>query len=72
MAPAMGQERASAALERIERALARIEAAASASASPSTVSDPQEPALRQAHAALRGKVEAAIAQIDRLLEREPG
>ena len=69
MGSAMGQERARAALERIERALSRIEAAASAPASPSPVSDPDAAALREAHLALRGKVETAIAQIDRLLER---
>ena len=68
----MGQERARAALERIERALSRIEAAASAPALASTASDPDAAPLREAHLALRGKVETAIAQIDRLIEREAG
>ena len=58
----MGDDKALAALARIERALARIEAA-SARAAP-----PADGALGNAHQALRGKVEQAIAQIDRLLE----
>ena len=57
----MGDEKALAAVGRIERALARIEAAASR---PSPASDG---ALREAHEALRGKVETAIRQIDQLL-----
>jgi DNA polymerase III delta subunit len=61
-AGAMGQDRAAASIERIERALVRIEAAAGRAS--------RDDGLRQAHAALRGKVEGAIAQIDRLLETE--
>ena len=64
-------QRASAAIERIERALARIESAASRPA-------PGEPAgedvsvLREAHRTLRARVEGAVAQIDRLLDTEAG
>jgi poly(3-hydroxybutyrate) depolymerase len=65
MARVMGQ-RAMAALERIERALARIEAAADRppAAGPAEGDD----RLREAHATLRARVEEAVAQIDRLLE----
>jgi len=63
----MGQERALAAIARIERSLARLEADAARPASPP--SPPQvDERLTAAHAQLRGKVEAAIAQIDALLE----
>ena len=60
---AMGDEKAFAALGRIERALARIEAAAARPAAAPAADD----ALRDAHEALRGKVETAIRQIDQLL-----
>jgi len=60
----MGDEKAFAAVGRIERALARIEAAAAAR--PAAPPDP-DGALREAHEALRGKVETAIRQIDQLL-----
>jgi hypothetical protein len=64
----MADERALAAMSRIERALARIEAVASRPA-PAPVTDSSELAeLREAHQALRYKVEGAIGQIDRLLE----
>ena len=63
----MGDRRALDAIARIERALARIEAAARTPAA-----DPADPdelaALRDAHRALRARVEGAIGQIDRLLE----
>ena len=65
----MSEERALAAIERIDRALARIEAAAArqpAAASPSH--EPELRQLRKVHEALRGRVEGAIAQIDRLLD----
>jgi hypothetical protein len=69
MRVAMAEDRAAEAIARIERALARIEAAAAAPrAAPDQDAEVQR--LRQAHAALRGKVEGAIAQIDRLLEHE--
>ncbi|MEA3062589.1 MAG: hypothetical protein QOJ94_2370 [Sphingomonadales bacterium] len=59
----MGDEKALAAVGRIERALARIEAAAARPAAPAAA----DGALREAHDALRGKVEVAIRQIDQLL-----
>ncbi|MEA3016029.1 MAG: hypothetical protein QOI38_751, partial [Sphingomonadales bacterium] len=62
----MSEERTSAAIARIERALARIESAAErqpAAARP----EPELRQLREVHEALRGRVEGAIAQIDRLL-----
>ena len=65
----MGQERVSQALGRIEQAIARIEAAASRGGAPAGAPHEIE-SLRQAHEALRGKVQGAIAQIDRLLETE--
>ena len=69
----MSDERAVAALERIERALNRIETAGSARPAASAPADDGElRALRDAHDALRGKVEGAIAQIDRLLENGKG
>ena len=64
----MADERALAAIRRIEQALARIEAV---SARPRPASDPEElRQLRDVHQALRGRVEGAIGQIDRLLETE--
>ena len=67
--PAMGDDRLLAAIGRIDSALARIEAAADAADhAPRQVPDPDN-ALDQAHRALRTRVEGAIAQIDRLLER---
>jgi hypothetical protein len=63
----MGDHRALAALARIERALARIEAAAARPAAPAQAAA-DDGALGHAHQALRGKVERAIAQIDRLIE----
>jgi RPA family protein len=62
----MSEERALAAIDRIERALARIEAAAERQeAAPSQ--EPELRELREVHEALRGRVEGAIEQIDRLL-----
>jgi len=59
----MTDERAMQALDRIERALARIQEA--------TSRPPRDEGelikLREVHQALRGKVEGAISQIDRLL-----
>ena len=63
----MGQERLSDALSRIERAIARVEAAAAREPAQPCIEDS---ALREAHETLRGKVESAIAQLDRLLEPE--
>ena len=64
----MADERALAAIRRIEQALVRIEAASSR---PAPAADPEElRALRDVHQALRAKVEGAIGQIDRLLDAE--
>lgn len=62
----MGDPRAAAAIDRIERALARIESAAGRQ--PQTTSDSEESQrLREEHLALRGRVAEAISQIDQLL-----
>jgi hypothetical protein len=67
----MADERAFKAIARIERALARIEAAARPDAASSVAdagADDQELArLREAHRALRQRVEGAIGEIDRLI-----
>jgi hypothetical protein len=68
MGQSMGDDRALAALGRIERALARVEAAADRPAP--TLSTSDDTALREAHEALRGKVGEAIAQLDHLLGAE--
>ena len=61
----MPDERAILAIGRIERALARIEAVAGRR---QPVADNGElEQLRQAHQALRGRVEGAISHIDQLL-----
>ena len=71
MPSSMADQRALDAIARIERALARIEAAAT-QARASTRADgagaEELERLRGAHLALRGRVEGAIGQIDRLLE----
>jgi len=66
----MGDQRALDAISRIERALARIEAAARRPQPLSTDMEESEELdrLRGAHLALRSRVEGAIGQIDRLLE----
>jgi hypothetical protein len=65
----MPDERALSAIGRIERALARIEAAAAAAPpAPAPRDDSDLIELRQVHQALRSKVEGAIQQIDRLIE----
>lgn len=66
----MADERALAAIRRIEQALARIEAA-TARPRPAPGADPDDLSqLRQVHQALRAKVEGAIGQIDELLGAE--
>ena len=63
---AMSDDRAIEALERIERALARVEAAASKP--PERPKDDEELLrLREVHQSLRGKVEGAISEIDRMI-----
>jgi hypothetical protein len=65
----MGDPRASRAIERIERALARIETAAGKLGRPSDGDNEAElTRLRTAHQTLRARVEGAIGQIDMLLE----
>ncbi|HEX9933068.1 MAG TPA: hypothetical protein VGB08_09525 [Allosphingosinicella sp.] len=66
----MSDERALAAIERIDRALARIETAAERQAT-AAPAEPELRRLREVHEALRGRVEGAIAQIDRLLAAAP-
>ena len=62
----MGDDKAAAAISRIERALARIESAAGRPAL-MPYDDPDSQRLREEHQALRGRVEEAISQIDQLL-----
>jgi hypothetical protein len=69
MQPAMGDEKVIELIGRIDRALARIEAAARPHAPPApTPDDGRVAALEETHRALRARVESAIAQIDRLLD----
>ena len=64
----MADQRALAAVRRIERALARVEAVTS-SPSPASNGDYQEmERLRSAHDRLRDQVSGAIGQIDKLLQ----
>ena len=62
----MPDERAILAIGRIERALARIESSA-ARTQAAPADDGELEQLRQAHQALRGRVEGAITHIDQLL-----
>ncbi len=55
------------AIGRIERALARIETAATKTPEPAPRDKGELRQLQEVHHALRGKVEGAISQIDRLL-----
>ncbi|MDB5693003.1 MAG: hypothetical protein JWO81_2066 [Alphaproteobacteria bacterium] len=69
----MGDERVIDLVGRIDRALARIEAAATSPApSPASLGDGpaddgRAAALEAAHRALRARIESAISQIDRLI-----
>ena len=56
----MTDERITAAIDRIERALARIDAAAKAA--------PRDPTLPARHQALRQQVSASLAEIDGLIK----
>lgn len=67
----MADEKAMQALGRIERALARIETAAD-KARNQPRGDGELVELRRVHQGLRGKVEGAIAQIDRLIASGAG
>ncbi|MGQ0559451.1 MAG: hypothetical protein ACT4OE_07685 [Sphingosinicella sp.] len=66
----MSDQRALDALKRLERALARIEAAASRPApAPQAAADSAEfERLKQAHDRLRQRVAGAIGEIDRLID----
>jgi hypothetical protein len=69
----MADIRAMEAIDRLERALSRVEAAAAHRPVASTSSDGNElKQLREVHQALRGKVESAISQIDRMLDSAEG
>ena len=68
----MPDERALAAIRRIEQALARIEAVSSRPKTAPAADSDDLRQLREVHQALRSKVEGAIGQIDRLLEAEAG
>jgi hypothetical protein len=65
----MGDDRVIELIGRIDRALARIEAAACrpAPAPPPVHDDGRAAAIEEAHQALRAKVERSISQIDRLI-----
>ena len=56
------------ALARLERAVARLEAAASARPH----ANGRDDEIAAAAAAIAGRVEAALQTLDRLLEKEPG
>ena len=66
----MADARALDAIRRIERALSRVEAAASRRPAPApSASEAEEnERLREAHDTLRRKVAGAIGQIDRMIE----
>jgi len=66
----MNDQRARAAMARIERALDRLEAAQPTSDSSARERDEVE-RLRTAHQMLRGRVESAIGELDRLLAERP-
>ena len=64
----MADTRALDAARRIERAVARLEAAASRPTSAGTESAEEYQRLREAHDVLRRQVAGAIGQVDRLIE----
>ncbi len=63
----MGDDRVVELIARIDRALARIEAASDRSAPSQRGDDGRAAALEEAHQVLRSRVESAIAQIDGML-----
>jgi hypothetical protein len=67
-ANAMADIRAMEAIDRLDRALSRVEAAASRKTAPEPRDESELIELRQVHQSLRSKVEGAISQIDRMLE----
>jgi hypothetical protein len=69
----MADIRAMEAIDRLERALSRVEAAAARPAVTQPRGDDNDLRdLREVHQALRSKVEGAIAQIDRMLDEPEG
>ncbi len=64
----MADIRAMEAIDRLERALARVEGAVGKTPVPDARDDSELIELRQVHQSLRSKVEGAILQIDRMLE----
>ena len=64
----MADIRAMEAIDRLERALARVEAAATKTRGAEARNDNELIELRQVHQTLRSKVEGAISQIDRMIE----
>ena len=64
----MADQRALAAVRRIERALARVEAIDSTPSPASNGNDEEMERLRSAHDRLRHQVSGAIGQIDKLLQ----
>ena len=64
----MADTRALDAVRRIERAVARLEAAISSPPPPGAESGEDYQRLREAHDVLRRQVAGAIGQIDRLIE----
>ncbi len=64
----MADIRAMEAIDRLERALARVEANTARAPVPEPRDDSELIQLRQVHQSLRSKVEGAILQIDRMLE----
>ena len=64
----MANIRAMEAIDRLERALARVEAAAERKPEPEPRDESELIQLRQVHQSLRSKVDGAISQIDRMLE----
>jgi hypothetical protein len=68
----MADIRAMEAIDRLERALARVEGAAARKTGPEPRDEGELIELRQVHQALRSKVEGAILQIDRMLEASGG
>ena len=67
----MGSERLISAIERLDRALTRIETTIGAPNRPPIV-DPAHDKLAERHRILRGQVEAAIARIDTLIVSAEG
>ena len=63
----MSAERIHIAMDRIDRALARIETQAALACHPSAPDGAGDDALAARHAALRDSVSASIAELDRLI-----